>query len=39
MSKTLILIVLSATFLVGCGTVNGIGEDISGAARRVQGWF
>lgn len=39
MKKTLILFLISAATLVGCGTVNGIGEDISGAARRVQGWF
>ncbi|MCB1335320.1 MAG: entericidin EcnA/B family protein [Roseivivax sp.] len=23
----------------GCATVDGIGQDISGGARRVQGWF
>ncbi|SDN29955.1 hypothetical protein SAMN05216196_10173 [Lutimaribacter pacificus] len=25
--------------LGGCGTIDGIGQDISGAARTVQSWF
>ncbi|MET4101931.1 putative small secreted protein [Roseovarius sp. MBR-78] len=25
--------------LAGCATVDGIGRDISGAARGVQSWF
>ena len=25
--------------LAGCNTVNGIGQDISGGAQRVGGWF
>jgi predicted small secreted protein len=25
--------------LAGCGTVEGIGNDISSGARTVQGWF
>ncbi len=25
--------------LAGCGTVEGAGRDISGAARGVQSWF
>ncbi|MFB9150748.1 entericidin EcnA/B family protein [Roseovarius ramblicola] len=25
--------------LTGCATVDGIGRDISGAARGVQSWF
>jgi predicted small secreted protein len=25
--------------LSGCATVDGVGQDISGAARTVQGWF
>jgi predicted small secreted protein len=28
-----------AAALAGCGTVDGIGQDISGAARTVEGWF
>lgn len=27
------------TALVGCGTVEGAGRDISGAARSVKSWF
>lgn len=30
---------LLATILAGCGTVDGIGRDISSGAQRVQGWF
>lgn len=25
--------------LAGCNTVAGVGEDVSGGARTVQGWF
>lgn len=25
--------------LAGCGTVDGIGQDISDASREVRGWF
>lgn len=25
--------------LAGCGTIEGIGQDISSGARTVQGWF
>jgi predicted small secreted protein len=25
--------------LTGCGTVDGIGRDISGGANRVAGWL
>jgi predicted small secreted protein len=25
--------------LTGCATIDGIGQDISGGARRVGGWF
>lgn len=37
MKKLMILAVLAA--LSGCGTVDGIGRDISGGANRVAGWF
>ena len=34
------LIVLAALACVaGCATVDGVGRDISGAARGVQSWF
>jgi predicted small secreted protein len=36
--RKLILVVL-LTALAGCGTVDGIGRDISGGAQRVGGWF
>jgi len=25
--------------LTGCNTIAGVGEDVSGGARTVQGWF
>ncbi|MDF1801333.1 entericidin EcnA/B family protein [Thalassovita sp.] len=37
MKKLMIFAVL--TLLAGCATVDGIGQDISGSARKVQGWF
>ncbi|RBI71200.1 entericidin EcnA/B family protein [Roseovarius sp. TE539] len=36
--KTLIAVMLLG-ILGGCATVDGIGRDISGAARGVQTWF
>ena len=27
------------TALAGCATIDGVGQDISGAARGVQSWF
>ncbi|MYM53909.1 entericidin EcnA/B family protein [Thalassovita mangrovi] len=36
--KKLTLVLLIAT-LASCATVDGIGQDISGGARRVQTWF
>ncbi len=35
--RGLILAVLLG--LAGCGTVDGIGRDISGGANRVSGWI
>ena len=35
--KTLIL--LMTLTLAGCNTVAGVGEDVTGSARTVQGWF
>jgi predicted small secreted protein len=37
MRKLVILAVLLA--LTGCATVAGVGQDISGGAERVGGWF
>ncbi len=35
------LMILGAVLavLAGCNTVAGVGEDVSGGARTVQGWF
>ena len=37
MLKIALVAVLLA--LAACNTVNGIGQDISGGAQRVGGWF
>ncbi|MCQ0092956.1 entericidin EcnA/B family protein [Roseovarius sp. M141] len=37
MKKLIILAALTA--LTGCATVDGVGQDISGAARGVQSLF
>ena len=29
----------AALMLAGCNTIAGVGEDVSGGARTVQGWF
>lgn len=41
MMKSLILMALTLmlTSLSACGTVDGIGRDISGGANRVAGWM
>lgn len=36
--RAILMIVLIAG-LASCGTVDGIGQDISAGARTVQGWF
>lgn len=36
--KKIVALALIAT-LTGCATVDGIGQDISGASRGIQGWF
>ena len=36
--KTLIAVALLSV-LGGCATIDGIGRDVSGAARGVQSWF
>ncbi len=38
MRKVLALAALLAA-LAGCNTVAGVGEDVSGGARKVQGWL
>ncbi|WP_135505550.1 entericidin EcnA/B family protein [Roseovarius aestuariivivens] len=36
--KKIALVALIAA-LAGCATVDGIGQDISGASRGIQSWF
>ncbi|MFM2354453.1 MAG: hypothetical protein RLZZ528_189 [Pseudomonadota bacterium] len=38
MKKSLILLA-SLLALAACNTVAGVGEDVAGGARTVQGWF
>lgn len=37
--KNIILLAAIMAALAGCNTVAGVGDDISGAARTVQGWL
>lgn len=37
MRKFMVLALI--TVLAGCATVEGVGQDISGAARGVRSWF
>ncbi|HBM58933.1 MAG TPA: entericidin EcnA/B family protein [Citreicella sp.] len=37
MKQALLLSLLAA--LAACGTVDGVGQDISSASRTVQSWF
>ncbi|VDC31918.1 lipoprotein [Pseudogemmobacter humi] len=37
--KKLILIGVILAALAGCNTVAGVGDDVSGGARTVQGWL
>ncbi|MDM8166952.1 lipoprotein [Roseovarius sp.] len=37
--KRLIALALIAVAVSGCATIDGVGRDISGAARGVQSWF
>ena len=34
-----VALVVTVAVLAGCNTVEGVGMDISGAARAVGGWF
>ncbi|MBK6466849.1 MAG: entericidin EcnA/B family protein [Rhodobacter sp.] len=38
MKKMIFLMAVMAT-LAGCNTVAGVGDDVSGGARTVQGWL
>ena len=37
--KRLILLIAALCALSACNTVAGVGEDVSGGARKVQGWI
>jgi predicted small secreted protein len=37
--KKLVLLGIVAAALSACNTVAGVGEDVSGGARTVQGWL
>jgi predicted small secreted protein len=37
MRRLAVLLILAA--LAGCNTVAGVGEDVAGGARTVQGWL
>ena len=37
--KNMIILVAVLAALAGCNTVAGVGDDVSGGARKVQGWF
>ncbi len=37
--KRLILLALTLAVLSGCNTIAGVGEDVSGGARKVQEIF
>ena len=39
MTKTLALVLAALLSLSACNTVEGVGEDISGGANVVRGWF
>ena len=35
----LALMIAALAALTACGTIEGMGQDISGASRRVQSWL
>jgi predicted small secreted protein len=37
MKKIALILILTA--LAGCNTIAGVGDDVSGGARTVQGWM
>lgn len=39
MQTRVALILALALTLASCNTVAGLGEDVAGGARTVQGWF
>ncbi|SPF81258.1 entericidin EcnA/B family protein [Pseudoprimorskyibacter insulae] len=39
MTLRVVALIAASVLLVGCSTVEGIGQDISGGARTVRNWF
>lgn len=39
MTKLMLLATIACLALGGCNTVAGVGEDITGGAQKVGGWF
>ena len=37
--KRITFLVAMTAALAGCNTIAGVGEDVSGGARTVQGWM
>lgn len=37
--RKFLLVATCLTALAGCSTVEGLGRDISGGARTIQGWL
>lgn len=37
--KRITLLAAMMAALAGCNTIAGVGEDVSGGARTVQGWM
>lgn len=37
--KTKIILLAALLGLSACNTVAGVGQDVTGGARTVQGWF
>ncbi|MEM9844371.1 MAG: entericidin EcnA/B family protein [Pseudomonadota bacterium] len=37
--KNIALLIFCVAAVSACGTVEGIGNDLSAASRGVQGWF
>lgn len=39
MKRLAILMTIMTLAVAGCNTVAGVGQDITGSAERVGGWF
>jgi len=38
-ARNFVFLAALSVMVAGCATVDGVGRDLSGAARTVQGWF